>query len=363
MQIGIIGLEQSGKTTLFNALTSSSGDIATGPGAKKEAHLSNVKVPDPRLDRLHELYPTAKKTPATIEYLDVGGLARGSTQRKGFIEQFLASLRNVDALLCVLRIFENESVAHPEGDIDPRRDWRIIEEEFFFADMAILEGRMERLRSELKKIKKPELQKELDLLERCFAALESETPLRQLELTPAEEKSLRGFQFLTAKPVLLVLNIDEEKLARESEVAGDFSELADSANIGLVSLSAKLEAEIAGLPEEEQDDFRRELGIEEPALNKMIRSSYALLNLISFFTVGEKDVRAWTIKKGTRAQLAAGEIHSDIERGFIRAEVVDYENLNQLGSWAKCRDQGVLRLEGKEYIVQDGDVITFRFNI
>jgi len=363
MQIGIIGLEQSGKTTLFNALTSSSGDIEAGAGSKKEANLSNVKVPDPRLDRLHELYPTAKKTPATIEYLDVGGLAKGSTQRKGFIEQFLASLRNVDALLCVLRNFENAAVPHPEGDVEPRRDWRIIEEEFFFADMAILEGRIERLRSELQKVKKPELQKELELLERCFAALESETPLRQLELASEEEKALRGFQFLTAKPVLLVLNIDEAQLARESEITGEFADLSDAANIGLVCLSAKLEAEIAGLPDEDRDDFRREMGIKEPALNKMIRSSYALLGLISFFTVGEKEVRAWTIRKGNRAQLAAGEIHSDIERGFIRAEVVDYENLNRLGSLTKCREQGVLRLEGKDYIVQDGDVITFRFNI
>lgn len=363
MQIGVIGLEQSGKTTLFNALTSSSKDIAAGASSKKDAHLSIVKVPDPRLDRLHELYPTAKKTPATIEYLDVGGLAKGSTQRQGFIEQFLASLRNVDALLCVLRYFENAAVPHPEGNLDPRRDWRIIEEEFFFADMAILEGRMERLRSELKKVKKPELHKELALLERCFAALESETPLRQLELTPTEEKSLRGFQFLTAKPVLLVLNIGEDRLAQESEIARDFADLADATNIGLVCLSANLEMEIAGLPEADRDVFRRELGIDEPALNKMIRSSYALLNVISFFTVGDKDVRAWTIKKGTRAQPAAGEIHSDIERGFIRAEVVDYENLNQLGSLAKCREQGVLRLEGKDHVVEDGDVITFRFNI
>jgi len=363
MRIGIIGLEQSGKTTLFHALTQSGGDTPAQASGKREAHLSIVKVPDARLDRLHELYPTGKKTAATIEYLDVAGLGKGATQRKGFQEQFLANLRNVDALLCVLRAFESDSVPHPEGSLDARRDCDIIAGEFLFSDMAILENRITRLEKDVKKIKDGSIKLELELLKRCYAAIEEETPLRELEFSPAEEKMMRGFQFLTAKPILLVLNIGENDLNREEQLLAEYADLASGNNKVLVSLSAHIEMEIAQLPDEDKAVFQEDLGIKEPALHKMIRHSYDLLGLMSYFTAGEKEVRAWTIRKGTRAQEAAGEIHSDIERGFIRAEVVDFETLSQLGSLVKCKDQGVLRLEGKDYIVRDGDVITFRFNV
>ncbi len=364
MQIGIIGLDQAGKTTLFSALTQSSGGIPPSSG-KKDANLSIVKVPDQRLDRLYELYPTAKKVQADIEYLDVGGLAKGATQRKGFQEQFLANLRNVDALLCVLRVFENDAVPHSEGSIDPRRDWRIIEEEFLFSDMSILDNRIQRLDKEIKKIKDQDKQQELelDLLNKCLAALEEEKPLRELALSESEEKALRGYQFLTAKPILLVLNISEDDLEKETEILKEYSDLSAGENKALVTLSANLEMEIAQLPEEDKASFQEELGIKEPALNKMISNSYELLGLIPFLTAGEKEVRAWTIRKNTRAQDAAGAIHSDIQRGFIRAEVVDFVTLSELGSLVKCKEKGVLRLEGKDYIVQDGDVITFRFNV
>ena len=363
MQIGIIGLDQAGKTTLFGALTQSSKGPAPPAAGKRNANLSIVKVPDPRLDRLHELYPTAKKVQADIEYLDVGGLAKGATQRKGFQEQFLANLRNVDALLCVLRVFENDAVPHSEGSIEVRRDWRIIEEEFLFSDMSILDSRIQKLNKEIKKIKGQDKQQELDLLNKCLSALEEEKPLRELSLTVSEEKALRGYQFLTAKPILLVLNISEDDLDKETEILKEYSDMVTDNSQGLVALSARLEMEIAQLPDEDRASFQEELGIREPALNKMISNSYELLGLIPFLTAGEKEVRAWTIRKNTRAQDAAGEIHSDIQRGFIRAEVVDFDTLSELGSLVKCKEKGVLRLEGKDYIVQDGDVITFRFNV
>ncbi|MFQ5674251.1 MAG: redox-regulated ATPase YchF [bacterium] len=358
-----MGLDQSGKTTLFQALTESTTGDEKSLSGKRDANLSIVKVPDPRLDRLHELYPTAKKVQATIEYLDVGGLSKGSTQRKGFQEQLLANLRNVDALLCVLRAFDNEAVPHTEGGIDAKRDWRIIEEEFLFSDMAILETRIDKLSAELRKTKNKSSEHELALLQKCFSALESEQALRELELTDDEKKMLRGYQFLTAKPTLLVVNINEEDLAQEADVLNRYSDLATGINKKLVALSVHIEMELCQLADEDRESFQKELGILEPALNKMIRNCYDLLGLIPFFTAGDKEVRAWTIQKHTRAQDAAGEIHSDIQRGFIRAEVVDFNTLSELGSLVKCKEQGVLRLEGKDYIVQDGDVITFRFNV
>ncbi len=363
MRIGIIGLPQSGKTTLFNALTKTSQDAAPPQFGKKDVNISSVKVPDARVDWLHTIYPTAKKTFTTIEYLDVAGLEKGSTQRKGFQEQFLGNIRNVDALLCVVRAFQNDAVPHAEGSVDAARDLTIIQEEFLLSDMALLEGRIERVSSEAKKIKSEEKQKELELYQRCMAALEKETPLRALDFNEAEEKMMRGYQFLTAKPILLVLNVGEKELGKEAQIKQDFAKFVTDKNTALEVVSAELEMEIAQLPESEKETFQKEMGISEPALNKVIRNSYQLLGLISFLTAGDKEVRAWTIRDGTRAHAAAGAIHSDIERGFIRAEVVHFDILKKWGSFAKCKDQGVLRLEGKEYLVQDGDVITFRFNI
>ncbi len=363
MNRGIVGLPQSGKTTLFNALTKTSKELKDDWGTKKESHVSVVKVPDPRLDLLQQLTGKERKVAATVEYVDVGGLEKGSTQRKGFQEQFLANLRNVDALLCVLRYFQNEAVPHPEGNIDPKRDLDIIEEEFLISDFSILEGRIQKLEADLKKMKNEELQRELELLQRCFQSVESEKPLRELDFTTEEEKLLRGFQFLTAKPILLVLNISEADLNRGDEIEKEFSYLVGGKKRDLVCVCVELEMEIAQLAEEDALAFQKEMGITESALQKVIRKSYDLLGLISFFTIGKHEVRAWTIKQGTPAQSAAGAVHSDMERGFIRAEVVDFDTLKDLGSITKCRDQGLLRLEGKEYLVKDGDVINFRFHV
>jgi GTP-binding protein YchF len=363
MRIGIVGLPQSGKTTLFNALTKSAVETGISGGSKREASHCIVKVPDSRLDTLQQLTGKEKKVPATIEYIDVAGLEKGSTQRKGFQEQFLANLRNVDALLCLLRFFQDESIPHPEGSLDAKRDLAIIEEEFLFSDMTILEGRIQKLESELKKLKSEEHQRELDLLQKCLQSLESNKPLREIDFSQEEEKSLRGFQFLTAKPILIVFNIGEEDLGREDELKERFRELKQGEKKELVCISAKLEMEISQLSDEDGEIFRKEMGITESALNKVIRSSYELLGLLSYFTVGQHEVRAWTIKQGIHAQAAAGAVHSDMERGFIRAEVVDFDTFMRLGSFAKCKDQGLLRLEGKDYIVQDGDIITFRFHV
>ena len=363
MRIGIVGLPQSGKTTLFNVLTKSATETGISVAGSRDASHCVVKVPDSRLDTLQLLTGKDKKVSAAIEYIDVAGLEKGSTQRKGFQEQFLGNLRNVDALLCLLRLFENDSVPHPEGGINAKRDLAIIEEEFLLSDMTILEGRIQKLEMELKKMKSEERQRELALLDRCNELIESNKPLRELDFHREEEKSLRGFQFLTVKPILMVFNIGEEDLGKEDEIKKKFLELKEGKKRELVCISAKLEMEITQLSEEDGEIFRREMGISEAALNKVIRSSYELLGLISFFTVGQHEVRAWTIKQGTHAQAAAGGVHSDMERGFIRAEVVDFETLKNLGSFTKCKNQGLLRLEGKEYIVQDGDVITFRFNV
>ncbi len=363
MIIGIVGLPQSGKSTLFNALTKCSTETSVSAGGKVEARHAIVQVPDQRLDILHQLTGKEKKIYATIEYIDVAGLEKGSVQRKGFQEQFLASVRNVDALLCILRLFKDESVPHPESRIDPKHDFEILEEEFYLSDMTILEGRIQRLEAEIKKVKSDERLKELELLKKCYAALEEQTPLRELDFSPEEEKILRGFQFLTAKPLLIVLNIGEEHIGQEQELLQQYQEIVHGKKCELTCIAAKLEMEIAQLGEQDAELFRKELGLTHPALDEVIRKSYQLLGLISFFTVGQHEVRAWTIKKGTTAQTAAGTIHSDMERGFIRAEVVDFETLKKLGSLSACKHEGVLRLEGKQYEVQDGDVITFRFNV
>jgi GTP-binding protein YchF len=356
MQLGILGFPKVGKTTLFNILTAS--QQATDKfSASRQTNVGVAQVPDPRLVALRDLFAPKKFTPATVEYVDIPGIRKG----EGAESLDLAKLRTVDALVHVVRAFEDPELPHPYGSVDPSRDLESLELELILGDHEIVERRLEKLQQATKRGLKPEEERERDLLAgTVMPALEAERPLREVELAPEDERRLRGFQLLSAKPVLVVIN------AGEGDLAG-----ADPAKLGwrprpgaeVVVMSAPIEQEIARLAPDEQRDFLAELGLGEPSLDRVIRASYGLLGLISFFTVGEDEVRAWTIRRGTPAREAAGAIHSDIERGFIRAEVVPWDDLVRLSSLAACRTAGLLRLEGKEYEVRDGEVIHFRFAV
>ena len=361
MEVGIIGLPYSGKSTLFSTLTGQDVPPASGAG-RVEVHRGVVQVPDERLDALTEIFRPRKKVPAAIEFLDVGGVEAERGQG-GFDAQFLQVLKTTDALCLILRDFENQFYPHPAGRIDPRADFRLVETEFLLSDLAIVENRLVRLEKQLMKARDEKGQRELALLKRCAAQLEQEKPLRELSFTEEELKQLKGFQFLTAKPLVVVINVDESRVQEASRIEAAFSDLAGRPGVVVVALCAKIEQELSQLAEDERQEFLQELGIDEPALPRMIRATYELLGLISFFTVGEDECRAWTIRAGTPVQKAAGVIHSDLERGFIRAEVVHYDTFIQYKSLSACRDKGLLRLEGKDYIVQDGDIITVRFNV
>jgi GTP-binding protein YchF len=319
------------------------------------------RVPDERLDRLTALFNPKKRTPATVEFADLAAARGGTAQALLDVVPF----RNADALVHVLRLFRDEAIPHPKGSIDAARDARAMEEEMILADLGVAERRLERLEKDLKKSASAELRKEQEILLRCREALEAAESLRALELPPDDAKRLRGFQLLSAKPLLLVLNVDEEDFGPAK--AGDdrqsihVSTAGQAAKIGEVTVCAKIELEIAQLEPADAAAFLADLGRSESGLDRVIRASYDLLGYISFFTVGEDECRAWSIPRGTPAQLGAGEIHSDIARGFIRAEVARYDDLLARGSIAACRDHGELRLEGKDYVVQDGDVINFRF--
>ncbi|MFQ5628261.1 MAG: redox-regulated ATPase YchF [bacterium] len=361
MQIGIVGLALSGKTTLFNALTGQQELTGFGAGAR-EKHVAVVKVPDTRLDDLHGLVPQARKVQTTIEYIDMAGVEKGSG-KSGFDAQFLGDLRQTEALLVVVRAFENDAVPHQDGSVDAHRDYSTISDEFLLSDLAVVENRLTRIEQQIRKIKNEAMEREMVLLKKCNACLEESKPLRELELTAEENKILRGFQFLTLKPTLVAININESDIPHAEEIESEFRNKYQTASKDFIALSAEIEMEIAQLSEDDAALFLQEMSIKEPALTRMIRYSHNLLGLLTFFTFGENEVRSWTLKNGLTARLAAGEIHSDMERGFIRAETIPYDTLLQHKSLAKCRETGSLRLEGKEYIVKDGDVITFRFNV
>jgi GTP-binding protein YchF len=356
MQMGILGLPKAGKTTLFNLLTASS--VTTDKFAKsQDAHVAVAQVPDPRLVRLRELFKPRRYVPATVQFVDVPGVQRG----QGSANLDLVRLREVDALVHVVRAFADEELPHPDGSVDPGRDCANLDLELILADLELVERRLDRLRQSAKRGLKPEEIRERDLLQDIVApALETERPLRGVDLDPEDAKRLRGFQLLTEKPLLLVLNVGERDLSRPAaEILGGDPGVGTAA----VVVSAPIEQEIAQLGAEEAQEFLADLNLGEPSIDRVIRASYALLGRISFFTVGEDEVRAWTVRRGTDARRAAGAIHSDIERGFIRAEVVPWDVLLERGSLAACRERGELRLEGKEYEVADGEVVHFRFNV
>jgi GTP-binding protein YchF len=358
LRAGLIGFSGVGKTALFQLLTSVRE--APRPGGKTDANVGVSRVPDERLDRLTALFNPRKRVPATVEFADIAGAATGRANAQALLD--VAAFRNADALLHVVRMFRDPAVPHPAGGVDPARDVRAMEDELILADLGVVERRLERLERDLKKGSNPDLRKEHDVLTVCRAALEGGQPLRTLTLAPDDQKRLRGFQFLSAKPLLLVLNLDEADLPRADDAVAlaGLEGFVSGAATRAVPICAKIELEIAQLDEADARAFMQDLGLRESGLDRVIRASYDLLGYISFFTVGDDECRAWSIPRDTAAVLAAGEIHSDISRGFIRAEVVRYASLLERGSLAACRDRGELRLEGKDYVVVDGDVINFR---
>jgi ribosome-binding ATPase len=358
MKTGIIGLPQVGKTSLFRILTkvNLSDQAYSNP---REAHIGVAKVPDERLDKLAALYNPKKLTHASVEYVDVGAVGQDSLKETAYV----GHLRQVDALIHVLRAFENDEVPHV-GPIDPLRDIKNVEFDLMVSDLGQIEKRLERLEKDLKKMKTPELEKENELLIKAKAQIEAEKPLREMEMTPEDKKRIRGFMFLSEKPMLYVLNIGEStELGRDLEAAVakyNLMEVAARLNAGASAICGKVEAELAEMSDEDAAEFLGSYGLTESGLSRLIRTSYHLLGLISFFTAGEDECRAWTIPVNTRAQNAAGAIHSDLEKHFIRAETIRWDQLLEAGSEANARAKGALRLEGKDYIVQDGDVMHIR---
>ncbi|MBI1745636.1 MAG: redox-regulated ATPase YchF [Acidobacteria bacterium] len=359
MKAGIIGLPRVGKTTIFSLLTKTHVDplkYSTTP------NVGIATVPDPRLYELAKIYSPKKITPAVIEYVDVAGIAKGEAAKES---AYLNAVRTVDMLVHVVRDFKNDTIPHESGAIDPRKDIETLEFELILSDLAVIEKRLERLVKDLRKVKSKDYEIEYELLKRLKAALETEQPLRTLKLSEDEERRVKGFTFLSAKPVLYAVNLGENEISKMRNLAEEcgLRKFEGMPNTTMVGLSARIERELAELPPDESEAFLKELGFQETAIDRLITETYRLLNLMTFLTAGEPEVRAWSVKRNSTAPKAAAAIHSDFERGFIRAEVVKYNDLITLRTTAACRDKGLLRLEGKEYIVQEGDVILFRFNV
>lgn len=365
MQIAIIGLPRAGKTTIFNALTGARARTGTYASAA-EANIAVVQVPDPRLAALATIFKPEKVVYATVEYVDAGGVVKAGPRTEGLGGQLLNQISKADALLDVVRVFQNEAIPHPDGPVDPARDVATMDLELIYSDLAIIERRMERLKEMVHKVKSQERdagEREMELMSRIRVSLEKEVPIRAQQLTEEELLAVKAFQFLTAKPLLHVLNLGEEQLPRAEEIQAQVSQGYNLPHTAFTTLCGQVEAEVAELDPEERRQFLEAMGIREPGVNRIIALSYHLLDYISFLTVGPDEVRAWTVRRNTPAAKAAGTIHSDIERGFIRAEVVRYADLMATGSMAEARKRGVLRLEGKSYPVQDGDIMHVLFNV
>lgn len=365
LEVGIVGLPNVGKSTLFNAITKAGAEAANYPFCTIEPNVGVVDVPDARLAVLGEMYRTKRIVPASVRFVDIAGLVKGAAQGEGLGNKFLAHIRQVDAVAQVVRCFADENITHVEGSIDPLRDIEIINTELCLADLETVEKRLERLQK-LAKSGDKKARAELDMLQRIKATLENALPARRVALTEEEEGFARELNLLTKKPILFVANVAEEEAAAaqtENPHVQKVAQYAAEEGAEVVVVSAKVESEIAELDEAEAREFLAELGLKESGLDKLIKASFKLLGLITFLTAGEPEVRAWTIQARTKAPQAGGKIHSDIERGFIRAEIVSYGDLIAAGSQAAAREKGQVRLEGKEYVMQDGDVTYFRFNV
>ena len=366
MKLGIVGLPNVGKSTLFNSLTKAGAESANYPFCTIDPNVGIVSVPDERIDRLGELYHSKKVTPAVIEFVDIAGLVKGASKGEGLGNQFLANIREVDAIVHVVRCFEDENIVHVDGSIDPSRDIETINLELIFSDLEILERRVSKIAKQAKMDKT--LAKELKLIEAVKAHLEEGRLAKTFELSEDEDDAawFKSYNLLTAKPVIYAANVQEDDLSDDgasNEHVSNVRRMAADEDSEVFVVCAQIEQEIAELDDDERSMFLEELGLKESGLDKLIKASYKLLGLISFLTSGEDETRAWTIKKGTKAPQAAGKIHTDFERGFIRAEVTAYDDLVAGGSIAAVREKGLARLEGKEYVVKDGDVIVFRFNV
>ncbi len=361
MQVGIVGLPGSGKSTLFNALTRGQAETGRFGSARAEANRGRTLVPDPRLEWLAGIYSPKKKTPTFIDFVDVPGISPGSTEKGA--NALLAELRTVDALLHVVRVFDEPSVPHPDGAVDPVRDVGNLETELLLADLGPLEKRLERIESDLKKgLDKRKLGEEKELLLRLTAALAEGTPARAVELDPQQRRDLRGYALLTGKPMILVGNVGEDEPAGGAADAA-LRAHAGAAGLPYLAVAAKLESEIAAMNDEEAAAFLKDYGLADSSRDRVIRAAFDTLSLQSFFTFGEDECKAWTLPRGSNAVDAAGKIHSDIARGFIRAEVVSFDVFRELGSWNQAKDAGKHRLEGRDYVMQDGDCVIFRFSV
>lgn len=359
---GIVGLPNVGKSTIFNALAKARVPASNYPFCTIDPNVGVVAVPDPRLDTLSELYQPQKTTPTTVEFYDIAGLVKGASTGEGLGNQFLGHIKEVEAILHVVRCFEDPDVVHVSGSVEPLRDIQVIDTELCLKDLETISARYEKTKK-LAASGNPEAREKMPLYEKVRKSLEEGIPLRRLNLTEEEKKSIHDLAFLTLKPVLYCANVAESDLPEGGNRAKVVKEWGSEEGAETVIICGRVESELIDLSESEQREFLQELRLKEPGLHALIRAGYRLLNLITFFTAGEKEVRAWTVRSGAKAPEAAGQIHSDFERGFIRAEVVRYEDLVQRGSPAKVKEKGLLRIEGKDYVVQDGDVMLFRFSV
>ena len=363
LQCGIVGLPNVGKSTLFNALTAAKVLSANYPFATKDPNVGIITVPDTRLDKLKELVVPQKVVPTTVEIVDIAGLIKGASQGEGLGNQFLANIREVNAILHVVRCFENDNVIHVDGKVDPVQDKEIIDTELLLKDIETVTRRVERLKKNAKSGDK-EATRQLENGQFILSKLEDGDPARTLDLTKDQQELLDEMMLLTAKPILYVCNVDENSVVTGNDLTRKFKEAVAGENAGIILISAEIESEIIQLTDEEERlMFLEEMGLHEPGVNRLIRASYEILQLITYFTAGVKEVRAWTVPKGAKAPQAAGVIHSDFEEGFIRAEVIAYDDFVKYGSEAAVKESGKMAVEGKEYVVKDGDIMHFRFNV